>query len=512
MTEFFILQARNEYMNDSKASDSGMRAGEPGTAKLVNTGTKAMLDKGPNVSQLSFWLQFLLFLLFLPILENMARMVMDPVLIMVLMCVMPRPFEDDNDTFSSVHGKRKFRWRKYDTESTRLKAVAALQRTLQRTTKSKPKDARECEHSADVVARFIECRHISPADFAGSPCVSEMLCTLQKTCPHGAKVSKSGRFSLERVCAFLQSPVNMARYVSTRGQPSGGVVNLDLTCVDNAPSFKQTSTAKPRLGQPQEGESHRRSHLKMMKKLKAKLFRKRTRVQGRDPNEEDAYATPGGKNRLLLVACLLVVAVFSSAMLLAVPPQHHMMARDSSHTSMGKASTVTVNRSLERVKTSSLTDCSSACATMETGHTCTVGTETANTTTVAAQAANTPPVAHNPTSAACVYEGHSAPPPPLIPDWLFHGIMIIVCTMVLIKKRCGRYALLFCFVLHARLPTASAAPWTIVFGGCAFSGDSDGAPLARTGVCPTEAGMLDLQIKGITSIPAGAFDGLTACT
>ena len=61
----------------------------------------------------------------------------------------------------------------------------------------------------------------------------------------------------------------------------------------------------------------------------------------------------------------------------------------------------------------------------------------------------------------------------------------------------------------ALLPaTARAArPWTVQFGQwCTFSGDYDGAPVARSGTCPAATGMLELSGKGITAVPAETFD------
>jgi hypothetical protein len=52
----------------------------------------------------------------------------------------------------------------------------------------------------------------------------------------------------------------------------------------------------------------------------------------------------------------------------------------------------------------------------------------------------------------------------------------------------------------------------VVFGGCSFSGDYAGAPLVRTGSCPTQAGVLDLSRKGITSVPPDAFQGMPQMT
>jgi hypothetical protein len=51
-------------------------------------------------------------------------------------------------------------------------------------------------------------------------------------------------------------------------------------------------------------------------------------------------------------------------------------------------------------------------------------------------------------------------------------------------------------------------PWTLAFGNCTFSGDYAGAPLVRSGSCPTQGGSLGLSGKGITSVPADAFAGM----
>ncbi len=74
-------------------------------------------------------------------------------------------------------------------------------------------------------------------------------------------------------------------------------------------------------------------------------------------------------------------------------------------------------------------------------------------------------------------------------------------------------------LLLAVLPTVSTAnPWTVEFGGCTFSGDFDGAPLVRTGSCPmhpydpavaTSNYVLDLRSKGITSVSADSFQGMS---
>jgi hypothetical protein len=49
----------------------------------------------------------------------------------------------------------------------------------------------------------------------------------------------------------------------------------------------------------------------------------------------------------------------------------------------------------------------------------------------------------------------------------------------------------------------------VAFGGCTFSGNYAGAPLVRTGSCPTQGGALYLYGKGITSVPPDAFQGMS---
>jgi hypothetical protein len=68
-------------------------------------------------------------------------------------------------------------------------------------------------------------------------------------------------------------------------------------------------------------------------------------------------------------------------------------------------------------------------------------------------------------------------------------------------------------LLLALLSSAHAArPWSVEFGGCAFSGDYDGASLVRSGSCPTTGGELSLVFKGITSVKNDSFAGMGACT
>ena len=67
-------------------------------------------------------------------------------------------------------------------------------------------------------------------------------------------------------------------------------------------------------------------------------------------------------------------------------------------------------------------------------------------------------------------------------------------------------------VLALCLGSALAAPWSETFGGCSFSGDYNGAPLERSGSCPTQSGSLSLGNKGITSVKNDSFAGMGACT
>jgi hypothetical protein len=55
-------------------------------------------------------------------------------------------------------------------------------------------------------------------------------------------------------------------------------------------------------------------------------------------------------------------------------------------------------------------------------------------------------------------------------------------------------------------------PWKVTFGDCVFTGNSDGAPLVRTGSCPDAEGALDLQYRNITVVPATAFQGMGKMT
>ena len=62
------------------------------------------------------------------------------------------------------------------------------------------------------------------------------------------------------------------------------------------------------------------------------------------------------------------------------------------------------------------------------------------------------------------------------------------------------------------LGSALAAPWSKTFGGCTFSGDTSGAPLERSGSCPTQSGELWLKDYAITSVKSDSFAGMGACT
>ena len=53
-------------------------------------------------------------------------------------------------------------------------------------------------------------------------------------------------------------------------------------------------------------------------------------------------------------------------------------------------------------------------------------------------------------------------------------------------------------------------PWAVTCGGCTFSGNYDGAPLARTGSCATDCTELDLSYRAITSMPGDPFADMGA--
>jgi hypothetical protein len=55
-------------------------------------------------------------------------------------------------------------------------------------------------------------------------------------------------------------------------------------------------------------------------------------------------------------------------------------------------------------------------------------------------------------------------------------------------------------------------PWRVTFGDCEFTGNTNGAPLVRTGSCPDAEGFLDLQFRNITVVPATAFQGMGKMT
>ena len=196
-----------------------------------------------NVSQLPFWLQ-LPFLLFLPpLLENTSGVVtMGMILSVVLIgstclstsrhckdgsgCRHNRPNEDVRTSAHDNHDRRKakkfvqFRCRRQDdTEHAKLKAMEDFTRIWN----SKPHGF---QHAIHVMARLIECKHISSFEFSGSPLVSEIQCTLQKH-DHDTKMVKTTRISaslmFKRVGEFFDV-VSHHIVLSpwTREQPSGG--------------------------------------------------------------------------------------------------------------------------------------------------------------------------------------------------------------------------------------------------------------------------------------------------
>ena len=58
--------------------------------------------------------------------------------------------------------------------------------------------------------------------------------------------------------------------------------------------------------------------------------------------------------------------------------------------------------------------------------------------------------------------------------------------------------------------TGHSGPWSVTCGGCEFSGNYDGAPLARTGSCATDCTELDLSYRAITSMPGDPFADMGA--
>ena len=76
----------------------------------------------------------------------------------------------------------------------------------------------------------------------------------------------------------------------------------------------------------------------------------------------------------------------------------------------------------------------------------------------------------------------------------------------------AKYALLLGSGRYQGPVTCTSIPWTVAFGGCTFSGDYAGAPLVRTGSCHTQNGILDLNNRVISSVPADAFQGMSQMT
>ena len=58
--------------------------------------------------------------------------------------------------------------------------------------------------------------------------------------------------------------------------------------------------------------------------------------------------------------------------------------------------------------------------------------------------------------------------------------------------------------------SSDGGPWTVQCGGCTFSGNYAGAPLARTGSCATDCIELDLSYRAITSMPGDPFADMGA--
>ena len=90
-----------------------------------------------------------------------------------------------------------------------------------------------------------------------------------------------------------------------------------------------------------------------------------------------------------------------------------------------------------------------------------------------------------------------------------HVLLMYVKNLSLSKmgNSCSRKSMLALGLLAASR-AASALSWTLAFGGCTFSGNDVGAPLVRSGSCPTQGGTLSLRDSGINSVPANAFVGM----
>jgi len=58
--------------------------------------------------------------------------------------------------------------------------------------------------------------------------------------------------------------------------------------------------------------------------------------------------------------------------------------------------------------------------------------------------------------------------------------------------------------------TTCSGPWSVTCGGCEFSGNYDGAPLARTGSCRWDCTYLNLEYRAITSMPGDPFADMGA--
>jgi len=63
---------------------------------------------------------------------------------------------------------------------------------------------------------------------------------------------------------------------------------------------------------------------------------------------------------------------------------------------------------------------------------------------------------------------------------------------------------------HYERHSSEDGPWSVTCGGCTFSGNYAGAPLARTGSCATDCTSLDLSYRAITSMPGDPFADMGA--
>ena len=346
--------------------DSGITTVEGCLPFVTTTSCRAacsfMGHMASNMVQLPFWLQLPFFLSFLPLQGNPFGLVTMAMVLVLIggTCLSTsrhrkdgsgcRPFEQNethDHTRSRAHDnhdakkKKKFIWRRQaGTDHARLKAVEDLTRMWNC-------KSHDFEHAIDVMARIIECKYISPAEFSGSPLVSEIRCTLQKY-EHGTKMGKTTRINgtsmLKRVGEFFDVVSNViVRSPWTRGKscvardkflsqprhsknswpediPGGSTVN----------QFGWHGSTRPAaiLSGPnvQEVETQRQNFRMTRKSPKS------ARAQGRGFREEEERVKLGNI-RLLWVPCVFLVVAVAMLLVSSLTPTV-ARARASLHSSM----------------------------------------------------------------------------------------------------------------------------------------------------------------------------------